>query len=130
MALVGGLTAFLIMGFNKVLSHNSLPYFYHCVIGGFIATIPAAIFYDFSTSIGHTIVPSQVIATGIIVLLAGLTLVQSLFDGITGSPVTAASRFFQTMLSSGGIVAGVAIGLYVAELLGVCLLYTSPSPRD
>lgn len=121
MALVGGLTAFLIMGFNKVLSHNSLPYFYHCVIGGFIATIPAAIFYDFSTSIGHTIVPSQVIATGIIVLLAGLTLVQSLFDGITGSPVTAASRFFQTMLSSGGIVAGVAIGLYVAELLGVPL---------
>ncbi|WP_420868733.1 threonine/serine exporter ThrE [Corynebacterium imitans] len=121
MALVGGLTAFLIMGFNKVLSHNSLPYFYHCVLGGFLATIPAALFYDFSASIGHTIVPSQVIASGIIVLLAGLTLVQSLFDGITGSPVTAASRFFQTMLSSGGIVAGVAIGLYFAERMGVGL---------
>nr|WP_284522670.1 threonine/serine exporter family protein [Corynebacterium aquatimens] len=86
MSLIGGLTAFLIMGFNKILSRNSLPYFYHCVLGGFMATIPAAIFYDFSASIGRTIVPSQVIASGIVVLLAGLTLVQSLLDGVTGSP--------------------------------------------
>ena len=121
MALVGGITAFLIMGFNKVLSRNSLPYFYHCVLGGFIATIPAAIFYDFSASIGRTIVPSQVIASGIVVLLAGLTLVQSLLDGVTGSPVTASARFFQTALSTGGIVAGVAMGLFVTDMFGVGL---------
>ena len=121
MSLIGGITAFLIMGFNKVLSRNSLPYFYHCVLGGFLATIPAAIFYDFSASIGRTIVPSQVIASGIVVLLAGLTLVQSLLDGITGSPVTASARFFQTVLFTGGIVAGVAMGLYVSDLVGVSL---------
>ena len=121
MALIGGITAFLIMGFNKVLSHNDLPYFFHCVLGGFLATIPAAIFYDFSASIGHTIVPSQVIASGIVVLLAGLTLVQSLLDGITGSPVTASARFFQTLLNTGGIVAGVAMGIFFSEQLGVHL---------
>lgn len=121
MALVGGITAFLIMGFNKVLSRNDLPYFFHCVLGGFIATIPAAVFYDFSASIGRTIVPSQVIASGIVVLLAGLTLVQSLLDGITGSPLTASARFFNTMLNTGGIIAGVAMGLFFTDLAGVSL---------
>ena len=91
------------------------------MLGGFIATIPAAIFYDFSASIGRTIVPSQVIASGIVVLLAGLTLVQSLLDGVTGSPVTASARFFQTALSTGGIVAGVAMGLFVTDMFGVGL---------
>ena len=121
MALVGGITAFLIMGFNKVLSRNDLPYFYHCVLGGFIATIPAAIFYDFAASIGRTVVPSQVIASGIVVLLAGLTLVQSLLDGVTGSPLTASARFFNTALNTGGIVAGVAMGLYFTDIVGVSL---------
>lgn len=121
MSAIGGLTSFLIMGFNKILSRNSLPYFFHCAIGGFLTTIPAALFYEFAPLIGRTIVPSQVIAVGIVVLLAGLTLVQSLLDGVTGSPVTASARFFQTLLFTGGIVAGVAIGLNVWEMMGLGL---------
>ncbi|WP_425292258.1 threonine/serine exporter ThrE [Corynebacterium mayonis] len=121
MAFLGAVTAALIMGIGKVLSRNDLPYFFHCGIGGFLATLPAVIFYHFSSSFGVTMVPSQVIATGIVVLLAGLTLVQSLLDGITGSPVTASARFFQTMLFTGGIVAGVATGISVYELFGVGL---------
>ncbi|WP_414627393.1 threonine/serine exporter ThrE [Corynebacterium sp.] len=121
MAVVGGLTSFLIMVISKILSRNDLPYFFHCAIGGFLATVPAVIFYQFAAPMGVTVVPSQVIATGIVVLLAGLTLVQSLLDGITGSPVTASARFFQTMLFTGAIVAGVATGISVADLLGVGL---------
>lgn len=121
MAFIGGLTAFLIMVMSKVLSRNDLPYFFHCAIGGLLATAPAVLFYHFSAVFGYTIVPSQVIATGIVVLLAGLTLVQSLLDGITGSPVTASARFFQTMLFTGGIVAGVATGITISELFGVGL---------
>lgn len=121
MMIIGGLTAFLIMGFNKLLSRGGLPGFFHNVIGGFLATVPAAIFYDFSATIGHTIVPSQLIATGIIVLLAGLTLVQSLLDGVTGSSINAAARFFSAMLNTGGIVAGVASGVAVSELVGMPL---------
>ncbi|AWB85139.1 amino acid export carrier protein [Corynebacterium liangguodongii] len=121
MAALGGFTAFLIMGINKILSRNDLPYFFHCVLGGLLATIPALMFYNFSAQIGQPIVPSQVIATGIVVLLAGLTLVQSLLDGITGAPVTASARFFQTMLHTGGIVAGVATGITLGEMFGVGL---------
>lgn len=121
MMTVGGLTAFLIMGFNKLLSRGGLPAFFHNVVGGFLATVPAAIAYDFSASIGRTIVPSQLIATGIIVLLAGLTLVQSLLDGVTGSPLNASARFFSAMLNTGGIVAGVATGVAVSEMVGMPL---------
>lgn len=121
MMVIGGLTAFLIMGFNKLLSRGGLPAFFHNVIGGFLATVPAAIFYDFSATAGRTIVPSQLIATGIIVLLAGLTLVQSLLDGVTGSPLNASARFFSAMLNTGGIVAGVATGLVASEVVGMPL---------
>ncbi|WP_018018121.1 threonine/serine exporter ThrE [Corynebacterium capitovis] len=129
MSALGGLTAFIIMGINKVLSRNDLPYFFHCVIGGFLATVPATLFYHFSTDLGLRITPSQVIATGIVVLLAGLTLVQSLLDGITGSPVTASARFFQTLLFTGGIVSGVATGISVSEFFGAGLppLETMPA---
>ncbi len=121
MMIVGALTAFLIIGFNKILSRGGLPVFFHSVVGGFLATVPAAIVYDFSASIGRTIVPSQLIATGIIVLLAGLTLVQSLLDGVTGSSINAAARFFSAMLNTGGIVAGVAGGVAMSEIVGMPL---------
>src|SRR5699024_11084710 len=44
--------------------------------------------------------PSQVIGMGIIVLVAGLTLVQSIIDGITRAPVTSTARFFEALLST------------------------------
>ena len=158
MSLLGAVTAALIISINTWMGKKELPYFYHCVVGGFMATVPAALFYSLATRAGTSIVPSQVIATGIVVLLAGLTLVQSLQDGVTGSPVTASGRFFQAILFTGAIIAGVAGGIQVADLLGAglppietqpptpsyqsaivrsmggvfaaCLLYTSPSPRD
>lgn len=121
MALLGMFTAGLITSINMWLGKKQLPYFYHCVIGGFLATVPAAIFYTLATRAGNTLVPSQVIATGIVVLLAGLTLVQSLQDGVTGSPVTASGRFFQAMLFTAAIIAGVAGGIQIADLLGAGL---------
>lgn len=121
MSVLGAITAALITTINLWLGKKELPYFYHCVVGGFLATVPAAIFYSLATRAGTTIVPSQVIATGIVVLLAGLTLVQSLQDGVTGSPVTASGRFFQAILFTGAIIAGVAGGIQVAEILGAGL---------
>ena len=121
MSALGAITAALITSINLWLGKNELPYFYHCVVGGFLATVPAAIFYTLAARAGTTIVPSQVIATGIVVLLAGLTLVQSLQDGVTGSPVTASGRFFQAILFTGAIVAGVAGGIQVADLMGAGL---------
>ncbi|WIM69065.1 threonine/serine exporter family protein [Corynebacterium breve] len=118
MALLGAITGMLIMIINDWFGHHDLPYFFQCVLGGLLATVPAAITYRIAGSIGFSFSPSLVIASGIVVLLAGLTLVQSLQDGMTGAPVTASARFFQTMLHTGGIVAGVATGIQLGDVIG------------
>lgn len=115
------LTAVLIMTLNTWLDRNGLPYFFQNMFGGIIATLPAAIIYNLAADVGVRISPGQVIASGIIVLLAGLTLVQSLQDGITGAPVTASARFFEALLFTGAIVAGVGVGIQVSVLIGVPL---------
>lgn len=120
-AIISSLTSMLIMMVNTWLSRHSLPYFFQNVFGGIIATMPAAIIYAVAARYGLQILPSQIIASGIVVLLAGLTLVQSLQDGITGAPVTASARFFETLLFTGGIVAGVGIGIQLSAVFGVTL---------
>nr|WP_027004409.1 threonine/serine exporter family protein [Corynebacterium halotolerans] len=120
-AAISSLTSMLIMMINTWLSRHSLPYFFQNVFGGIIATMPAAIIYGVAARYGLQILPSQIIASGIVVLLAGLTLVQSLQDGITGAPVTASARFFETLLFTGGIVAGVGIGIQLSAVFGVTL---------
>ncbi|WP_051866945.1 threonine/serine exporter ThrE [Corynebacterium atypicum] len=114
-------TCMLIMGVQKLLNWFGLPYFFQNVAGGFIATIPAALVWAFVANHGADMRPSQIVASGIIVLLAGLTLVQSLQDAITGAPVTASAHFFETLLFTGAIIAGVAIGLEAANFLGITM---------
>lgn len=120
-SLVAFFTAFVIMSTTGFLSKKGLPTFFQNVVGGLIATVPASIAYAGALNFGLEIKPSQIIASGIVVLLAGLTLVQSLQDGITGAPVTASARFFETLLFTGGIVAGVGLGIQLSSALNVML---------
>lgn len=115
------LLAIAIMGSAKWMDKHGLPVFFQNVISGFLATVPAAVVYAVAADYGVWITPSQIVASGIIVMLAGLTLVQALQDGITGAPVTAGARFFETILLTAAIVAGVGAGIQVAELLNITL---------
>lgn len=121
-------TTIAIMAGNILLDRQGMPSFFQNVFGGLVATLPAAVGYNFASQVGLSFNPSQVIASGIIVLLAGLTLVQALQDGITGAPVTAGARFFETVLITGGIIGGVALGLEISSALGMDLppIQTSP----
>lgn len=111
----------LIMFTGGWLGTLRVPPFYQNVVGGFIAVVPAAISYNIAAEFDLRFSPSQVIGSGIIVLVAGLTLVQCLVDGITRSPVTSAARFFEALLSTGAIVAGVGIGIRFSDWAGVSL---------
>ena len=51
-------------------------------------------------------------------LLAGLSLVSSVGDVITGAPVTAAGRFFELVMMTAATIAGVALVLHVASRFG------------
>ena len=103
-AVVSFLIGVVIIGMDAVLRRQKLPPFFHNVFGGFIATLLAAVAYSWSPD---NVTPSHIIAAGIVVMLANLSLVQSLQDGITGAPVTASARFFETFLLTSAIVAGV-----------------------
>ena len=93
------------MGVNAWAAKFRVPPFYQNIMGGFLAVVPAAILYNMAAGIGITFSPSQIIGSGIIVLVAYLTLVQCLVDGITRAPVTSAARFFEAMLATGAIIA-------------------------
>jgi uncharacterized membrane protein YjjP (DUF1212 family) len=120
-AIVSFLTTMVIDRVNRRLNAVGLPFFFQHVMGGLIAAAPASLLYTFSDQLGITIRPSLIIAAGVIVLLSGLSLVGSVQDAITGAPITAVARFFEVLMMTGGIIAGVAISLRIAGALGSTL---------
>ncbi|MFF0490368.1 threonine/serine exporter ThrE family protein [Nocardia sp. NPDC004068] len=99
---------------NRVFNRLGLPFFFQAMAGGAIATAPAILLATFAGRIEAN--PSLIVAAGITVLLSGLQLVGSVEDAITGAPITAAARMLEVMMMTGGIIAGVALALRVAEM--------------
>ncbi len=120
-ASVAFLTTMVIYRVNRVLNRIGLPFFFQQVAGGLVAATPAATLYTFQDQLGVEIRPSQIISAGVVVLLSGLSLVGSVQDAITGAPITAAARFFEVVMMTGGIIAGVAISLRLTGVLGSTL---------
>lgn len=112
---------------NAWLASKSLPVFFQNVIGGFIAVLPAGIAYRLAGDVGLYLPPSLVVASCIVALLAGLTLVQALQDGVTGAPVTSSARFFETLLNTGAIIAGIAVGIQLTKFVGLELPPLDPN---
>ena len=80
-----------------------------------------------STSLMEGVLPSLVVASGIVVLLAGLSLVGAAQDAIEGFYVTAGARVFQVIVLTLGIVVGIVVVLGVANRLGVVLAISPES---
>nr|WP_138999529.1 threonine/serine exporter family protein [Rhodococcus zopfii] len=103
---------------NRYLNGLGLPFFFQHLVGGIIATAPAITLYAFREQLGISVSPGLIIAAGVTVLLSGLSLVGSVQDAITGAPITASARFFELVMMTGGIIAGVATTLRIAAVLG------------
>ncbi|TXR58021.1 threonine/serine ThrE exporter family protein [Quadrisphaera setariae] len=71
--------------------------------------------------------PSLVVASGIIALLAGLSLVGAADDAINGFLVTASGRLLEVLLLTLGLVVGIGGVLDVANRLGVQLVISDTS---
>lgn len=123
--LLSMVSTFALMYANRLLDGMRLPTFFQQVVGGFIATSWALLAYVLLADAFIEVRPSQLVAAGIIVLLAGLTLVGSIEDAITGFPVTSAGRGVETLVLTGGVLGGITIALALFERLG-----TSPPPID
>lgn len=125
--LVSAVSAMTIDRVNRLLNRHGLPFFFQYAVGGAIATAPPILLYAFSPKLGLTFEPTVAIASGLVVLLAGLSLVGSVGDVITGAPVTAAGRFFELVMMTGATIAGVALVLHLASRFGAPFVAISAS---
>lgn len=126
-ALVAGMAS---AGIDRVLrffrNHN-LPSIFQQVIGAGFATVVAMILMvvrDMFDLPGHLLSPSIVVGAGMVVLLAGLSLVGAAGDAIQGYPLTAAARSFEVVLNTIGLVAGIGVMLTVASQIGIPMVLT------
>jgi uncharacterized membrane protein YjjB (DUF3815 family) len=101
----------------RLLNRRSLPVFFQQVVGAALATGVAVLLLAWDVDVRT----SLVVAAGIVVLLAGLSLVSAAQDAISGFPVTAGARAFEVVTLTAGIVVGIA---------GVLDLAQRPTPAD
>ncbi|MFY0407834.1 threonine/serine ThrE exporter family protein [Solicola sp. PLA-1-18] len=109
--------ALLIDDVNRRLGRRRIPAFYQQVAGALIATAAAVVLHLSDAPVN----PSLVIASGIVILLAGISLVGAIQDALSGYYVTGAARSFEAVLLTGGVIAGVSMGLSIADNFGVDL---------
>lgn len=134
-ALVAGATTALIDVVVWRLARWGLPPFFLQAAGAAVATAVAVLLFTVVPVLPvelATVPPSLVVASGIVVLLAGLSLVGAAEDAINGFPVTANARVFEVLLLTLGIVVGIGAVLDGARRWGVALELvdrpTAPGP--
>lgn len=113
-SLVAAVAAALIDRVQIVMARRRLPFFYLQVAGGAIATLLAA-------GVAATPIdvdPSLVVTANIIMLLAGIGLMGAVQDALTGFYLTSSARLIEAMMATAGIIAGVALGISIADTVG------------
>jgi uncharacterized membrane protein YjjP (DUF1212 family) len=125
-ALIAALTTAVIERSMRMLDRRGLPLFFQQVAGAALATGVAVLLVAGDVDIDS----SLVVATGIVVLLAGLSLVGAAEDAISGFPVTATARAFEVVTLTVGIVVGIAGVLDLAQRARLPLDVVAASSSD
>lgn len=123
-AAVAGATTAVIDRAVWELGRRGLPPFFLQAVGAAIATLVAVGLLVLVPRLPvelEQLPPSLVVASGIVVLLAGLSLVGAAEDAISGFPVTAGGRAFEVVVLTLGLVVGIGAVLDVSRRLGVPL---------
>lgn len=128
-AIIAGLAAILVDRVSRELGKRGLPEFYTCALGGFVATVVSWVAYGLGRA---DLIPvdgsdfAYIVAGGIVVLLPGRTIAAAFEDVISGYSVTGAGRILTVLLTTAGIILGVATGLTVTlrvtDLLSIDLV--------
>ena len=113
------------------LARRGIAAFFTQAVGGAIPTgVAVALLAAASAGVPglQGISPSLVVASGIVVLLAGLSVVGAAQDAIDGYYVTAGARVFEVLVLTLGIVVGIAAVLAIAQRSGVSMQFTADTP--
>jgi uncharacterized membrane protein YjjP (DUF1212 family) len=108
---VAAVAAALIDRVQLALARRRLPFFYLQVAGGAIATLLAGAVAATPIDVD----PSLVVTANIIMLLAGIGLMGAVQDALTGFYLTSSARLIEAMMATAGIIAGVALGISLAD---------------
>lgn len=112
--LLAAVSSALIDRVARLLNRAGTPFFFQQAAGASIATLVAVAAYLF---LGQG--PTALVATGIVMLLSGMTLVGSVQDALTGYMLTAVARLGDVLFLTAGIVVGILAGLQIAALAGI-----------
>lgn len=133
--IIAAVTTALISAVNRLLGRWGLPAFFQQIAGASIATGVAVLLLAVVPQLPVALAvlpPALVVASGVVVLLAGLSFVGAADDAINGFPITAGGRLLEVGLLTLGIVVGIATVLDGARSLGVELVlvdsYARPWP--
>jgi uncharacterized membrane protein YjjP (DUF1212 family) len=99
------------------------PFFQNFAAAGLVTGVAAGITYAGKHGVAFFagVDPTLVVVGGIILLVAGMMIVGAVQDAIDEFYVTASARVLEVVLRTSGIVAGIAVGLRVAQQVGAPL---------
>ncbi|MCK6080328.1 threonine/serine exporter family protein [Microbacterium sp. EYE_5] len=119
------LLTFLAAGATAVtqflLGRARVPFFFSQIAGAFVLTLIAALAPGLEATgwaAAADIRPSVIVASGIVLMLAGLTVVGAAQDAIDGFALTAMGRILELTTQTLGVVLGILIGLETARVVG------------
>lgn len=131
---VAVLSALLVDRIGRWLAKRAVPHFYAAAAGGAVSVVLAWFGYLIGTHgwIGLEMPPSDfgyAIAAGIVVLLPGRAMASAVEDAVTGYPVTGAGRLLTVLLTTSGIIVGIAAGLSITLRLDHALNLELTAPK-
>lgn len=136
-ALLGGTWLIMALSFattavvdrvQRWLSQRGIAAFFTQAVGGVIPTVVAVgLLAAISAGLPglQGISPSLVVASGIVVLLAGMSVVGAAQDAIDSYYVTAGARTFEVVVLTLGIVVGIGGVLAIAQRSGLSMEFTA-----
>ncbi len=128
--LITFLTGCVVDRAHAMMAMRRVPPFFQNVIAAALITLIAAAIrlaaghgVRFFTGLNSTLI----VVGGIVMLVAGMTIVGAVQDAIDQFYVTATARVFEVAMRTAGIVIGIVVGLQIALHLGMPLAI-SPNP--
>lgn len=108
-----------------------VPSFFSQIAGAFVTTV-VAVAVSAVAAAGFApfaqVQPSIIVASGIVLMLAGLTVVGAAQDAIDGFALTAAGRILDLTLQTLGLVVGILAGLELGAALGFRMTLPDSAP--
>jgi len=121
---ISAATTALVDRVQRRLGQWGLPAFFAQAVSAAVPTTVAVVLLWARSAVDvadDPLQPALVVAAGIVVLLAGLSVVGAAQDAIDGYYVTAGARTFEVLLMTLGIVVGIGLVLDIARSAGVPL---------